>query len=227
MNVRFSGLMNPVELHGGSASVLEVHNKVLFARMCQSISSQKGECAVEPYSIWSDAGDELNPVQALLWVGDPCNLPWEDRALVGSLRSSVEQLALEDESVRQRIESLSVQLSSAIAQVCFQIEGEYKFALEWELQRYLKTFNFHADYDTEASLFDNLIKFIDFVADVMADKVIVFLNLKIFLGKDELKRLYERVFFRNISILLIESVEDTVSYDHEIKLVVDQDFLEY
>lgn len=227
MKVRFSGLMRAIELQKGSVSVLEVHNKVLFSRLCQSLSSCKGELAVEPYSVWDGENNELNPGKVLLWVGDPFNLPWEDKALIGSLRSSVEQMVLEDESVRQSIEQLSVQLQSAIAQLCFQIEGEYRFGLDWELQRYLKAFNFHVDYDTDASLLDNLIKYLDFVADVMPGKVMVFVNLKNFLEQNELQRLYERVFFRNMSVLLLESVADTLSYNHEVKYVVDQDFLEY
>lgn len=226
MNVRFSGLMNALELAAGDVSVLEIHNSVLFTRVCQSLSSQKGECAIEPYSVWDDAGNELSSSQTLLYVGDPFKLPWDDKALVGELRSLLENMVFEDEPARQRIESLATQLSSAITQMGFQVEGDYHFALEWELQRYLKAFNFSVEYDPDVSLLDNVIKFIDFVADVMADKVIVFINLKIFLSENELTRLYERIFFRNVKLLLLESVKDEIVRHHETKLVVDQDFLE-
>lgn len=225
MRLRFSGLMHPLAIEPGKVSVLEVHNRRLFSRICQSIASLKGEQAVEPFALWDENG-EVRPSEALLLSFDPFSLPWDDRRLTNGLLSSIDAMVLEDERVRGEIESLASRLSSRIASLCFQVEGDYRFGIEWELRRYLKAFAFDADRNADDSLIDNLIKYLDFVADVALNQTMVFANLKVFLDEKELARFYERVFFRKNKVVLLETIADDRAFGNEIKLCVDQDFLE-
>lgn len=226
MILRFSGLEHPIRITAGRPAVVEVSNKILFSRMCISLHSELGEEAPEPFSIWSDEGKELNPAKCCLMIESPIILPWADRKLIGNLQSCFEQMMLENETSRLDIEQTAKQLEYSVERLGFQVEGDYSFALEWDLRQFLKAFRFGPEYDLSDPLIDNLIKFLDFTADVMAGQLLVFFNLKNFLGIKDLERFYERVFFREMPVLLMESTRDPNEYEPEIKLAIDQDFLE-
>ena len=53
------------------------------------------------------------------------------------------------------------------------------------------------------------------------------MNLKTFLTKNELKRLYEHIFYTKTKVLMLENKHDAESYQYERKQVIDLDFLEY
>lgn len=78
MKMQFSGFENLINIACEKISVLEIDNKVLFTRVCQSLVSQQGEFAIEPYLLWDDAGTAMKAKDAFLMLPDPLNLPWGD-----------------------------------------------------------------------------------------------------------------------------------------------------
>lgn len=226
MIVRFTGLENSLNISKGCPAVLEVQNRALFSRLCRSLQSCKGEEAIEPFSLWSDGGDEMRASNSYLFIESPLALPWDDRALANGLQSGFDRMLLESDSCRSEIEQLLANLQSAVARLGFQMEADYGFALEWELRQYLKAFRFGVKYDPDDALIDNLIQFLDYASDVAVGKLLVFVGLKNFLTEKDVTRLYERVFYHEMNVLLLESAEDQNEYQHERKLVIDQHFLE-
>ena len=79
----------------------------------------------------------------------------------------------------------------------------------------------------EKTLLDNVLNFLSFALDAGCKKTITFVNLKTFLTENELKVLYDHVFFLKLSVLLLENKKDNMTYDHEHKLTVDLQFLEH
>lgn len=227
MRICFSGFGQPVFLEAGLPSVLEVHSRKLFSRICSSLQSGEGVYALEPYSLWDDEGVELKPNKQFLFVADLFNLPWDDRLMAGALAARMEELLREDESVRRKAEEAFGLLSSQLAQLALQLDSSYSFAVDWELKRYLKTFGFGVDIAPDETLLDKLIKFLMLAKDVSLGQAIVFVNLKLFLADIELEVFYEQVFFSNLIVLLIENARDEVYRPKEKKFIIDQDLLEY
>lgn len=225
MRICFDGFENLIELRRGRPFVLEVHNHALFARVCDSLVSCDGEDACEAYTIW-DGEREVRPKSAFLVVSDVLNLPWESKDLGGRLYSLLQARQLEDEVIRGLFESRFRELRGLISQLLVQLEGDYRFGLEWDLQRFLKAFGFTVDLDRGAAFIDRLILFLDCCADMQAKKVLLFVNLKTFLTENEVTSFYERVFFHELSVLMLENHADTSFYALEDKMVVDQHFLE-
>lgn len=226
MRLRFSGFTQSLEIASGKVAVLEVHNKALFSRVCQSLFIKDISTVPESFALWDDDGVEVSFVRNSILVANPLLLPWEDKALVNGARTKLLERIMEDEGVRQSTEMLAQKLSSEIAELCLQMNGNYGFVLEWDPARYLTSFGFGPEVIAADSLIDNLIRYLDFIADVAADKVLVFVNLKIFLDEKGQQRFFERVFLHGLYVLLLEEVPDSSCRDNQAKLVVDQDFLE-
>lgn len=227
MRISFEGFENPVDIAQDGITALHIENKAVFARVCDSLISLKGANAVERYSVWDDDGCEINPSNAFIVIANPFDLPWKHRNMMGALYSKLEGELLVDEELRQEIQHLGSSMESSVHKLGLQFNANYEFGVEWNLSSYLKAFSYGVELFDAASLFDNLINFIDLGADMAIDKVFVFINLKTFLTKNELIGLNERLFFLNLRALLVENHQSKRYKDHEKKYVIDRDFVEY
>ena len=226
MKISFAGLETCLEVNECMPFCLEVANPTFFARLCQSLLGCMGEDAPEPYTIWSSEGTELRSQSVILPVANPFGLPWGDKLLASGFPALMEQRFKEDEELRGEAEDLAHKLSSLVAAIALQFNADYTYAKDWEVKKYLKAFGFGVEVLSNASLLDNLIRFIDFASDMSFRGVIIFLNLKIFLVDSDIDLLYERVFFQGLKVVLLENAHDAIKRPHEQKLVIDQDFLE-
>lgn len=225
MRLAIEGFGEPIVLGGGPVAVLEIHNKRLYSRVCQSLISEKGESAVEPFLLWDDDGGKRSARNAILAVPNPFDLPWSDKSLLGDLQDIVENSYIVDDQARRRIDESVRRLREDVVELGLRLQSDYEFALEWDLGKFLKAFDFSVDEDPSATLLDNLIKFVRFASDAQCRQVILFMNLKGFLEKKELEEFYREAFFCGLNVLLLESAPDESSYDKERKTVIDQDFL--
>ena len=141
MRLVFSGFENPLELEAGEASVLQVENGALFARVAGSLRSGCGRYALEPYSFW-DEEREVAPKDALLFISDPLSLPWDDRTFLSAVVKRVEREFLEDEDLRMEVEETEGALRRKLELLDMGFNADVGFALEWDLKRYLKFLGF-------------------------------------------------------------------------------------
>ncbi|AEB07836.1 hypothetical protein Corgl_1741 [Coriobacterium glomerans PW2] len=225
MRIVFSGLERPIDIEPGLPTVLQVENSSLFTRLCLSLRSGEEREAIEPYVIWRGE-KEIATRDALMFIGDPMLLPWDDRALMGSISKRFEKELIEDEELRRTLEDAAVALSSQVASLGLSMYGDYSFAIEWDLKRFIKAFGFGAHPNPQETFLDNLIDFLSFVLDIQCSKVMVFVNLKTFLTEIELEKLYEHVFFSKTRVLLLENKADPNRHENEIKTTIDLDFIE-
>ena len=226
MRVCGLGLEAPIEIRPGLPAVLEIENPRLFARCCQSLASGKGEDATEPYSLWDDEGKEIGPVNGFLPILSPLQLPWDDKAVVGNLYRFARDRLYEEYETRESIERLVYEMGTLISRFNMQVEGEYAFGLEWDLTKYLRMLGFHPRHDEDESILDNLIRFLDTCRDLNLNKVLLFIGVKSFLSGKDIAEFYERIFFLDLQVFMIEASRDERLFDRESKRRVDLHFLE-
>lgn len=226
MKLMFTGADRPIDIARGLVSTVEVENPCLFTRMCRSLVSNGGEGVFEEFSLWDEAGNELAPSRVLFAVTDPLHLPWDSTELSGKLLGMMEVLLFEDEEARRLFEDYGSRLRGFSQRLTHQVECDYRFYVEWDIRRYLKSFGFSADRGDDLPYIDMLNIFLDYVSDIQLEKVFVFVNLKTFLGKIEFEQFLDRVFFHQMQVLLLENKICDMDYDYERKVRIDQHFLE-
>ena len=226
MKLVFAGLDNPITLDPGKCAVLEVENSALFTRLAISLESGRELDALEPYSLWEGC-ERIKHKDALMTISDPLNLPWDDKSFMTAAIRKIEREFLEDEDLRQEIESAQIALQQRLQVFSMGFHTEVGFGLEWDLKRYLKFLGFGVAPNEDASFLDNLLNFLSFALDAGCKKTLTFVNLKTFLTDKELQAFYEHVFFSNIPVLLLENKTDSAYHEHERKTVIDLDFLEH
>lgn len=226
MKLVFDGLDAPLVIERGVPCVLQIENQALFFRLAQSIGSQEGRYATEPYSLW-DGDDEISPKSNTLFVPNVFDLPWDDRSLLGEVYKRIERDLIDDEDMRLELEKAEAAFASKLMMLSGGLSADYAFGIEWDLAKCLKMLGFGVDAMPSSKLIDNLISFLSLALDAKCQKVFVFVNLKTFLAKNELEKLYEHIFYTKSFVLLLENKQDSTTYQYERKHTVDQDFLEY
>ena len=225
MNLVLSGFSEALTLGNDRVSVLEVHNRRLFARICQSLASELDSEALEPYALWNGE-DRRSSRNYFLFVFNPFELPWSERALMGEVLERVEDMFLAEDDVRQEIETAGRALSERVASLGLRLQSDYAFEVQWEMRKYLKAFDFGVEVDPFDALLDNLIKFLKFASDAAFEKQLVFVNLKNFLEPDEVQEFYRQAVFLELNVLLLENVPDDAVFEYERKMCIDKDFLQ-
>ena len=190
------------------------------------MATQEGRYAIEPYSVWNDES-EITPKMATLLISDVFDLPWSDRSLLGEVVKRIEKDLVDDEEARLDLEKTERLLTSRLMSLSAGLSADYTFGIEWDLGRILKMLGFYVDAMPGYKLIDNLITFLSLALDSKCQKILIFVNLKTFLTKNELKLFYEHVFYTGAHVVLFENKQDNNNYQHERKYTVDQDFLEY
>ncbi len=225
MRLVFSGLEEPIELMAGECATLEVQNQALFTRLVRSLMSAEGCCALEPYSLWED-DTELKPKEAFIVIDNPLRLPWDERGLMGQVVKRIEREFLEDEDLRQMVEKLQSAMASQLMSLGLGMNADFGLANDWELKKYLKFLGFGVDYQETRSFLDNLSNFLSLTLDAGDKRVLVFVNLKTFLSKNDFEAFLEQVFFQKTRVFLLENKQDSNRYAHEHKRCVDLHFVE-
>ena len=226
MKLCFSGFEHQIEICAGKARTFEINNRKLFERVCRSLVSENSEEAVEPFVFENDEGRIVSYRNASIVIESPMSLPWDNRSLLGALPQKIELLLGEVPQVADDLNEQARSMVSAINGLALQLSSEYGFTIGWDVGKFLKAFGFRVDLDPDDSLFDNCMKFIMLADDMSLEKLLVFINLKLFLTDTELEEFFERVFRTDLHVLLIENVHDANTWYFEEKTSVDQDLLE-
>ncbi len=227
MKIVFEGLDHPIELRKDQISTLVVENRTLYARICESLISEKGDAAREAYTVWDETDREIRPRSAFLVVESPFSLPWKHRALAGQLHNRIAALLLENEEIREEVQRCTRALNSELCGLSFQLHGDYDFGAEWDLVNYLKMMAFDREEAKANTLLENLIQFIELASDVGNTRAIVFINMRTFLEKKELLELVESILFHETKALFLENKAIEIYSDLETEYVIDQRFIEY
>lgn len=225
MKLYVAGFHEPLVLDNEAVTVLEIHNRTLFARICQSLESELDDEALEPYALW-DGEDRRSSRNRFLFVFNPFDLPWSEKALIGEVFERVEAIFLNEDDARQEIESVGRSLSDKVASLGLRLRSDYSFEVQWELRKYLKAFDFGVEMDPSDPLLENLIKFLRFASDAAFERQLVFVNLKNFLPPDEVQEFYRQAVFSELNVLLLENAPDDASYEYERKMSIDKDLLQ-
>lgn len=94
------------------------------------------------------------------------------------------------------------------------------------MSRFLKTYSYVIDRCEDGPYLESFISFLDFVSDMKFKGILAFIGLKNFLGTDELIEAYERIFFHELNVILLEREHDTRRFVREVKTYVNLQLLE-
>ena len=227
MKLILQGLVKPIILGGDCVTEYVIESRTLFSRVVQSLLSEEGQYAVEPYQFVDEENGQIKPKGACILVQTPFSLPWDDKCLFGEFYDRLIMELFDDEQLRIAIEESALELQRNVARAGFAFSADYGFTSAWDLRKYLKAFGYRIDFDPSAPLLDSLIMFLAMAADVHCKKPLVFLNLESFLSESDLVTFCEQAVFYGLTVLLLASSPSEVSCQSLRKQSIDLQFCEW
>lgn len=213
------------EFGQGSPVSIDVHSQKLFSRLAASLCFDSD--IVPEKHICLQENKEVSFVKNSICVLNPLDLPFKNSSLLNALYKKIDCQIRRDDEYLLELQDLQNRLRSFYHEITIDYYSDYHFDVELDIKKYLKSFGYANYFDLDSSLFDNIMKFLDFCADVCPEKVIFFVNLKNFLAKREYFELCNYIFYLKIPVLTLNSGLELYNVDNDVNYAVDHDFFVY
>lgn len=96
---------------------------------------------------------------------------------------------------------------------------------ECNLEQFIKSTKMSINLTND--LLNNLLVIIDIEKELSLNKILVFVNLKQYLAKQELAELYKYALYNNVKLMLIDSQSYGPAEKYEKKIIIDNDLVEF
>jgi CRISPR type II-A-associated protein Csn2 len=225
MKMVFKNFEQQLEIQAGKVNVLRFENKELFSRCVHSLCCLFEDGCLEP-AYFFEGTKEKKPKDVLFLVGDLAFFDLNDKAFAAAALKKVSAMLIEDEAVREESERLNNLLLQITFDTLNQLSANYDLVDEWDASKYLKSMGFCIEREVE-NLFEKALQILCLSADLLPEKILVFVNLATYLTQEQQVEFSRQVEAMNLLVLSYE-IGDTFKSQHiDSGIFVDANFLEY
>ncbi|MDY5306378.1 type II-A CRISPR-associated protein Csn2 [Fusobacterium gastrosuis] len=224
MKLVYKNIEYILNLEENKVPVYIIENQKLFFTMLQDLHRQVNMSEEGNFSLFDDKNKELNISKNFLLISDVFNINFHDKKIINSIFSMLKEESLSEENYLLRLEAenkLKDFLQVLISDFEFPLEINEKF----EYENLFKLFNIRIQENYENFL-EKIIDYLKIITRLTSIKYIVFINLKTFLSKNELEKLYKESFYNKINIILFENYENNCIINVEKRIIIDSDLCE-
>lgn len=221
MKIKFDFLDNIIEFIDSYINVIEIENRKYFTRIINDLLLLN-EGIIEDINIYEN-NNELNITNKINIIIDYFNIDFNNKKYINEInRIIIDNI---DENIVKQLNNTYNQIYKQLNQVIKNIDLPIVIDSNIELNSLLKIIKI--SIQSQNDILDKLLLLIDIEDILKIDKLLVFINLKQYLSKEELKELYKYSIYKNIKILLIDSQAYGISNKYEKKLLIDENLEEY
>lgn len=223
MNITYTFLDNKIELHNDYVNSIEVLNKKYFYRLTSLIYKySNGESVEELY--FTEDDKELKLGNKIRIITDFYNFDFNNKKYINELIKIISSNS--DENLLNKLNTNYNKIYKELENIIYDVDLNFKVNIndEFSINEILK--NFDLSIPSNGRLIDNLILLIDIEKRFNLNKILVFINLKQYLSKDELIEFEKYCIYNNIYVILFDNIEYSKLKKYENKIIVDKDLNE-
>lgn len=229
MRMKILSFENEINFSDDFVEVLQVENTRLFTGIVNSI--YKMSIGIEDNIPEKVVLEENNKILSFekesLFVMDFMNFDFGQKKIQNALYHYVEDVYnLEYERLEQFQTTIS-NLNLDMLDILIELPFEYECKENIAVVDYLKMTNLKIKQQGEESVLERLQMIIDSINYFHLAKMLILVNVKTFLDKEEQKELYKYSKYKKVNLLLLESGKEVAPIEYERILFVDNDFDEF
>ena len=222
MKMKINFLDNEIKFIDGYINNIEVENKKYFFRIINNLLLINDEYNDE-ILFFDENFEEINFTNKLNIIIDYFNIDFNNKKYLTEVNKLfIEQLT---EDNRKKINNEYKKIISLLKTNLNKIDIPITINDEIDIISLLKIFKLSINSKDE--IIEKLLLLIDIEKIFHINKLLIFVNLKQYLSKEELKELYKYSIYNNIKILLIDSQCYGTCNEFEKKLIIDENLEEY
>lgn len=220
LNVKY--FENSIVFNNTETNVLEIENKAMFYRFIRDLHS------INSYGVYEDIkffgeDTEINMINKLKIYTDFFDFQFDSKKSINDISKYVSSSVNEED--KDKIKSLYNKIIKSYEKILNEIDLPLCVDNEFNFDNFSKLIKIAIE--TKDELFDNLLLLIDLERVLKSKCLLVFVNLKQYLSKNELIELYKYAIYNNVNIFLVDSQSYGITLKYEKKLIIDDNLDEF
>ena len=201
-------------------NVLEIQNKKLFMKYVNILYGK--ELTEELRLLESEK--EVNISNCVTVYSDFFNLELNDRKVLNKLYQHIEMSI--DVEIKELFNVELVKVKEVVEKIVESYDLDLIISDTISFGEIARAIDLKINYEGK-SLLEILLVVLDLESELSISKVLVFINLKLYLNNEELEELYKYSKYKKINILLIDSMCYGTTLKYEKKLIIDEELVEF
>ena len=218
MIMKIFSLENDITFTEEYINVLQIQDKKLFTNVINSLNDNINNIEdTKERIIILDNDIEIKIEKEVLLIIDVFNIDFNQKKIQSALYNKIEKIYKHEFERMSEFQTIFQKLQLNI----FPFEFNYKESIG--IQEYLKLLGLKIS-NNKGKIIDTVFSLIDVVEYLSVAKLLVFVNLKLYLSDDELNEIYKYAMYKKVNILLIETGEEKEPIENEKILYIDSDY---
>ncbi len=222
MNLNVKYFDNKIVFNKEFINVLEIENKKYFYRFIKDLYSISSNNTTEDIHFFENE-KEINMSNKLRIYVDFFDFQFDSKKYVNDISKYVSTNISEDDknSLVTLYNKMVKQYSKILNNVEVPLQIESEFSVD-NLNKLMRL-----SINAKEDLLDNMLLLIDLEKTLKLNNLLVFVNLKQYLSKDELSELYKYSIYNEVIIFLVDSQSYGVCLKYEKKHIIDENLDEF
>lgn len=222
MKLNVNYIDNSLNINDSNVLCVEIENKKYFYRFIKDLTNISNGIGNEDVIVYEDDKE--------------INLTNKIKILVNYFDLELNNKKLSNDIVKYINDNIDEEIKFKLSQEILKIIKIYKNVLnEFDIPLVIDenlsvesiTKNLKISLDEKSELLENLLLLIDLERTIKCNELLVFVNLKQYLSKEELNELYKYSLYNKIKIILVDSQCYGVTLNYEKKLIIDESLEEF
>ena len=223
MKLVINFLDNDLYINSERVLSIEVENKSYFYRIVNCFNSLYVGDKIDEINFYDEKFNEINLNNKILIMYDFFNFDFNSKKNISKIYKLIEDNL--DEKILQSFNNLYSKLLKILKNELNYLDINIKLDEEYKMENILKIVKL--SIEKKDSLMDNLFLLIDLEKILKVNEVLVFVNLKQYLSKDELKEFYKYIVYSNLCAVFVDSQTYGIADNMETKIIIDDNLSEF
>ena len=191
MIMKIFSLENDIIFTEEYINVLQIEDKKLFTNVISSINDNINNIqdTKERIIIW-DKDDEIKMDKYVLMIIDILNVDFNQKKIQSALYNKIEKIYKQEFERLMELQNIFKKIESNVLDVLNEFPFEFSYKGNIGVQECLKLFGFKISKSNDEKIMNTVYSLIDVVEYLNVVKLLIFVNLKLYLDDKELEEVY-------------------------------------
>lgn len=224
MIMKIFSLENDIIFTEEYINVLQIQDKKLFTNVINSLNDNINNIEdTKERIIILDNDTEIKIEKEVLMFIDVFNIDFNQKKIQSALYNKIEKIYKQEFERMSEFQTIFQKLQLNVLDVFNEFPFEFNYKESIGIQEYLKLLGLKIS-NNKGKITDTIFSLTDVVEYLSIAKILIFVNLKLYLIDDELKEIYKYAMYKKVNILLIETGEEKEPLENEKILYIDSDY---
>lgn len=225
MIMRIYSFENEIEFSEDYIHVLQVEDAKLFARIVSSINNGVHDIGnLEENILFIEEDKIVKMSKDIMLIIDAWNFDFNQKKIQTALFQHIEHTVQVEYERMQQFNTSMKRIKVQTMDVWNEFPFSFSYKENVTIIDYLKMIGLKIESEESQGIIAHILSIIDIVEYFHLAKLVVFVNIKLFLTTQELQEVYKYALYKKVPLLLLETGKEITPVKNEKILFIDSDY---